>query len=101
MTKAQREKAERVMLKQMLDSNPKLKEVVDNMISNPKPELADVIKPAIEEALKKARLIGIEIGFYTGLIQAYEKVKDLDDAESIKKMLLDEANKVKDKFSLK
>lgn len=101
MTKAQREKAERLMLKQMLDSNPKMREIVDNLIDNPNPELADVVKPTIEEALKKERMIGVNIGFYGGLIQAYEKVKNMEDAEAMKELLLDEANKVKDKFSLK
>lgn len=100
MTKAQKEKIERLKLKQMLDTQPKMKEIIDKMIENPKPEIVDAVKPVIEEALKKERMIGVNIGFYGGLIQAYEKVKNLDDAETIKKMLLDEANKVKDKFSL-
>lgn len=100
MTKAQKEKIERLKLKQMLDTQPKMKEIIDKMIENPKPEIVDAVKPVIEEALKKERMIGVNIGFYGGLIQAYEKVKGLDDAETIKKMLLNEANKVKDKFSL-
>lgn len=101
MTKAQREKARRVMLDHMLDSNPKWREIIDNLIDNPKPEIVDAVKPVIEEALKKERMTGVNIGFYGGLIQSYEKIKDMDKADDIKKLLLDEANKVKDKFGLK
>ena len=51
MTKAQREKAERLMLKQMLDNNPKLKQVIEALIDNPYPDIKDVITPVIQQEL--------------------------------------------------
>lgn len=53
MTKAQREKTERLLLKQMLDTNPKLKKFIDALIDKPNVETKDIVQPIIEEELKK------------------------------------------------
>lgn len=101
MTKAQREKAERLMLKHLIDNKPKYKEIMDALIDNPDKELKDVIQPVIEEELKKARMIGVEIGFQTGLIQAYEKVKNMQSVDEVKVCLRAEADAVRERMSLK
>lgn len=101
MTKAQREKAERLMLKQMLDTNPKLKQVIDALIDNPNKEPKDVIQPVIEEELKKARMIGVNIGFQGAMIQAYENIKDMQSADEIKACLRNEADAVRERMGLK
>ena len=101
MTKAQREKAERLMLKHMLDNNPKYKEIMDALIENPNKELKDVIQPVIEEELKKARMIGVNIGFQGAMIQAYEKIKNMNSVDEIKACLKEEANKIREKMGLK
>ena len=101
MTKAQREKAERLMLKQMLDTNPKLKKFIDALIDKPNPETKEIIQPIIEEELKKARMIGVEIGWQSAFIQAYEKVKNMQTVDEIKACLKDEANKIREKMGLK
>lgn len=101
MTKAQREKAQRLMLKHMLDNNPKYKEIMDALIDNPNKELKDVIQSVIEEELKKARMIGVNIGFQGAMIQAYEKIKDMNSVDEIKTCLKDEANKIRKKMGLK
>lgn len=43
MTKAQREKQERLMLKHLLDTKPKYREIMDALIDNPDKELKDII----------------------------------------------------------
>lgn len=101
MTKAQREKAERLMLKQILDTNPKLKKFIDALIDKPDAETKDIVKPIIEEELKKARMIGVNIGFQGAMIQAYEKVKDMQTVDEIKAYLREEANKIREKMGLK
>lgn len=101
MTKAQREKAERLVLKQMLDTNPKLKTFIDVLIDNPHAETKDVVKPIIEEELKKARMIGTQIGWQAAFIQAHEKVKDMQTVDEIKACLRDEADKIREKMGLK
>lgn len=89
------------MLKHMLDTNPKYKEIMDALIDNPNAELNDIIQPVIEEELKKARMIGVEIGWQGAMLQAYEKVKDMQSADEIKACLKDEANKIREKMGIK
>ena len=101
MNKRQREAAERNMLKYILDNKPEYKKIMDGLISNPDKKLQDVIQPVIEEELKKARMTGIQIGWQTAFIQAYEKVKDMQDVEEIKACLKEEADKVRDRLGLK
>lgn len=85
------------MLKHMLDTNPKYKEIMDALIDNPEKELKDVIQPVIEEELKKARMIGVNIGFQGAMIQAYEKIKDMNNTEEIKACLKSEADKIRER----
>lgn len=101
MTKAQKEKAERLILKQMLENKPKLKQVIDGLIECPNPELKDIIQPIIEERLKEVRTIGVNIGWQAAFMQAYEKVKDMKTADEIKACLRDEADAIREKMGLK
>ena len=101
MTKAQREKAERLMLKHLIDNKPKYKEIMDALIDNPNKELKGVIQPVIEEELKKARMTGVEIGWQSAMIQAHEKIKDMQDVKEIKACLRNEAESVRERMGLK
>ena len=101
MTKAQREKAERLMLKQMLDTNPKLKQFIDALIDKPNVETQNIVKPIIEEELKKARMTGVEIGWQSAFIQAYEKIKNIQSVDEIKVCLRTEADAVRERMGLK
>lgn len=101
MTKAQREKAERLMLKQMIDTNPKLKQFIDALIDKPNVETKDIVQPVIEEELKKARMIGVNIGFQGAMIQAYEKIKNMQSVDEIKVCLRSEADSVRERMGLK
>lgn len=101
MNKRQREASERNMLKHILDSKPEYKKIMDGLIDNPDKKLQDVIQPVIEEELKKARMIGVNIGWQTAFIQAYEKVKDMQEVDEIKTCLKGEADKVRDRLGLK
>ena len=89
------------MLKQMLDTNPKLKQFIDALIDKTNVETQDIVKPIIEEELKKNRMIGVEIGFQGAMIQAYEKVKDMQSVDEIKACLKGEADKIREKMGLK
>lgn len=89
------------MLKHILDSKPEYKKIMDGLIDNPDKKLQDVIQPVIEEELKKARLTGIQIGWQTAFIQAYEKVKGMESVDEIKACLKGEADKVRDRLGLK
>ena len=89
------------MLKQMLDNNPKLKQVIDGLIECPNPELKDMIQPIIEEKLKESRSIGVNIGWQAAFIQAYEKVKDMETVDEIKDCLRGEADAIRERMGLK
>lgn len=89
------------MLKQMLDTNPKLKKFIDALIDKPNPELKDIVQPVIEEELKKSRMTGIQIGWQAAFIQAYEKVKDMETADEIKACLRGEADAIRERMGLK
>lgn len=100
MTKAQREKAERLMLKQMLESNPKLKEVIDNMVDKQNPEMVDVAENAIQNALNDAQMRGIHIGWNTFAMMAIHHIQDMTDVEEIKNYFKAEADKAQAKFNV-
>lgn len=89
------------MLKHILDTKPKYKEIMDALIDNPDKELKDAIQPVIEEELKKARMIGVNIGFQGAMIQAYQKVKDMQSVDEIKACLRAEADAVRERMGLK
>lgn len=84
----------------MLDTKPKLKEVIDNLIENPNPELTDIVTPVIEEKLKQARFQGILIGWNTFAIQAIENIKNMKSVDEIKVYFQNEADKMKNKLGL-
>lgn len=88
------------MLKHLLDTKPKLKKVIDNLIENPNPELADIVTPIIQEKLKQARMQGIFIGWNTFAIQAIENIKNMESVDEIKTYFQSEADKMKDKLGL-
>lgn len=100
MTKAQREKAERLMLKQMLESNPKLKEVIDGMIDKQNPEMVDVAKNAIQNVLNEAQMRGIHIGWNTFAMMAIRHIQDMTDVEEIKNYFKAEADKAQAKLNV-
>ena len=101
MNKRQREASERAMLKHILDTKPKYKGIMDALIDSPNVELNDAIQPVIEEELKKARMIGVNIGFQGAIIQAYEKIKNMQSADEIKTCLKDEADAIRERMGLK
>ena len=85
----------------ILDTNPKYKEIMDALIDKPDKELKDIIQPVIEEELKKARMIGVNIGFQGAMIQAYEKIKNMQSVDEIKVCLRAEADAIRERMGLK
>lgn len=101
MTKRQREAARRAQLQHTLDTHPEYIKIMDALIDNPNKELKDAIQPVIEDELTKARMIGVNIGFQGAMIQAYEKIKNMNSVDEIKACLKNEANKIREKMGLK
>lgn len=101
INKRQREAAERAMLKHMLDTKPKYKEIMDALIDNPNKELKDIIQPIIEDQLKTARAIGVNIGWQSAWLRAYDKVKDMQSVDEVKVCLRNEADAIRERMGLK
>lgn len=101
ITKAQREKAERLMLKQTLENNPKLKQVIDAMIDNPAPEIKDAVAPVIEQKLHDAQMRGILIGWSTFAKQAITHIKKMETVDEITAYFQAEADKIDEKLGIK
>lgn len=101
MNKAQREKNERLLLKQMLDTNPKLKSIIDGLIDNPNPELTDIIEANMKPMLEKARMDGINIGWMSFALGMSEKIKGCKTVDEAVELLKAEGDKVRDKMGLK
>ena len=70
------------------------------MIDNPNAKTKDIVQPIVEEELKKARMIGVEIGWQSAFIQTYEKVKDMETVDEIKACLRNEADAVRERMGL-
>lgn len=101
MNKRQREASERAMLKHLLDTKPKYKEIMDALIDNPNKELKDIIQPVIEDQLKKSRAIGVNIGWQSAWLRAYDKIKNMQSVDEIKACLRTEADAVRERMGLK
>lgn len=89
------------MLKHILDTKPKYKEIMDALIDNPNKELKDIIQPIIEDQLKTARAIGVNIGWQSAWLRAYEKIKDMGHPGEIKACLRAEADAIRERIGLK
>ena len=100
INKKQREAARRAKLQYTLDTHPEYIKIIDALIDNPNKELKDAIQPIIEEELKKARMIGVNIGWQGAMIQAYEKIKDMNNVDEIKARLRNEADEVRKQMGL-
>lgn len=89
------------MLKHILDTKPKYKEIMDALIDNPNKELKDVIQPVIEDQLKASRAIGVNIGWQSAWLRAYDKIKNMQSVDEVKACLRAEADAVRDRMGLK
>lgn len=104
MTKAQQEKAERLLLESYIKTNPQIKTFLDELLKKDKKgnvELNDIIQPVIEDKLKQARIIGTQIGWKAAFIRCEEAIKDMSTVEEIQHYIHGEANKVRKTLGLK
>lgn len=100
MNKRERERIEREKLKQMLD-NPKMKAIVDGLIDNPNPELAEIIKANLEPMLHEEYMKGVKTGFISALLSVSEKIKPCKTIDEAVDRLAKEVNSMRSKMGLK
>ena len=101
MTKAQRLKAQRLLLETYIETNPQVKTLLDSLIKKENVEQVDIVKPVIQEQLKEARMIGVNIGFQAAFLRCEEAIQDMTTVEEIKAYVSGEASKVRTSLSVK
>ena len=101
MTKAQRLKAQRVLLETLIKTNPEVERFLDSLLKKETVEQADIIEPIIKEQLKRARAIGIDIGWQAAFLRCEEAVNSMESVEEIKVYVSGEAKKVRKELNMK
>lgn len=101
MTKAQRLKAQRVLLETYIETNPQVKSLLDSLIKKEHVGEMDIVKPIIEDELKQARMIGTNIGWQAAFLRCEEAIKDMSTVEEIKAYVSGEASKVRESLNIK
>ena len=99
ITKTQREKAERLLLKQMLDTQPWLKRTMKAMVNNENAELKDTITPILEHKLREQRTIGILIGWIAAMQRTQEVVNNTTNYEDIKNYIEKEIKDIENRLN--
>ena len=101
MTKAQRLKAQRLLLETYIETNPQVKTLLDSLIKKENVEQIDIVKPVIQEQLKEARMIGVNIGWQAAFLRCEEAIQDMTTIEEIKIYVNGEAKKVRTSLNMK
>ena len=102
MTKAQREKAERELLKKMIKDNLKLKDFLVSATDDKTDhsDLKSLIEPVLADTFEKIRIQGIQIGWYSHAARCVAKIKDCKTVDEAIEKLEKEGNKVAEKLGI-
>lgn len=102
MTKAQKQAAERAMLKQMLESNPQLKRQVDALINMDEKDrdTVEIVKQYLIPKFNEIRNQGVMIGWYSFAIRSIANIESMNTIDEVKNYLLNEATKAKERLGL-
>lgn len=102
MTKAQREKAERELLKKMIKDNPKLKDFLVSATDDETDhsDLKSLIEPVLADTFEKIRMQGIQIGWYSHAARCVAKIKDCKTVDEAIEKLEKEVNEVAEKLGI-
>ena len=95
------EKAERLMLKQFLDTYPNAKAAMKALTEKQNPELHDIVVNAIKPQLEKARMIGVQIGWNGALMSLEGECERCKDKEEILELLRKKKKETLDKLKMK
>ena len=94
MDKRVQNRLKRDELDKIIKNNPSLNAFLTNLTD---PDIKDdklqeILKPVVLDMLDNARMNGIHIGFSSGLIGAYQRIKDCNSLREAIKILHDSAN---------
>ena len=101
MDKRTKERIEREKLKQMIQSNPKLKAFLDAATEETgNKDLKELIQPVLADTFDKIRLQGIQTGWYAHSLRCVEKIKDCKTVDEAIEKLEKEVNEVAEKLGI-
>lgn len=95
------EKAERLMLKQFLDTYPNAKAAMKALTEKQNPELHDIVVNAVKPQLEKAKMIGVQIGWNGALMSLERECAECKDKEEILELLRKKKKETLDKLKMK
>lgn len=103
MTKAQREKAERELLKRMIKDNPKLKDFLVSATDDKTDhsDLKSLIEPVLADTFEKIRMQGIQIGWYSHAARCVAKIKDCKMVDEAMGILNEDVKMAQEKLGIK
>ena len=102
MDKRTKERIEREKLKQMIQSNPKLKAFLDAATeSTGNEDLKDILMPVLQDSFDKIWMQGIQTGWYAHCLRCKEKIASCKSLDEAIKLMDDEARSTAEKLGIK
>ena len=102
MDKRTKERIEREKLKQMIQSNPKLKAFLDATTEETGNEdLKDILMPVLQDSFDKIRMQGVQTGWYGHCLRCKEKIVNCKSLDEAIKLMDDEAKKAAKTLGIK
>lgn len=102
MDKRTKERIEREKLKQMIQSNPKLKAFLDAATEETgNKDLKELIQPVLADTFDKIRLQGIQTGWYAHALRCVDKIKDCKTIEEAIEILKEDVKMAQEKLGIK
>ena len=98
MDKRTKERLEREKLKQMIQSNPKLKAFLDAATEETGSE---DLKPVLQDSFDKIRMQGVQTGWYAHCLRCKEKIASCKSLDEAIKLMEDEAKKAAETLGIK
>ena len=102
MDKRTKERIEREKLKQMIQSNPKLKAFLDAATEETGNEdLKEILMPVLQDSFDKIRMQGGQTGWYAHCLRCKEKSTSCKSLDEAIKLMEDEAKKAAETLGIK
>ena len=102
MDKRTKERIEREKLKQMIQSNPKLKAFLEASTEETSSEdLKEILMPVLQDSFDKIRMQGVQTGWYAHCLRCKEKIASCKTLDEAIKLMDNEAKKAAETLGIK
>lgn len=102
MDKRTKDRIEREKLKQMIQSNPKLKAFLDAATEETgNGDLKDILMPVLQDSFDKIRMQGIQTGWYAHALRCREKIAGCKTLDEAIKLMDNEARQAAETLGIK